>query len=196
MTASPPDLSDVLAADPRFVELAKLVEKELASVPASSVLVRLIDFAPPELLPVLAEEFSMLDDGWELAETEAARRALLKQSVNIHARKGTPAAIRDVFRAVGLGEIRIDEGRCGKRRDGTYRRDGFAMRGTHLDHWAHYRVVCARLLSVRQAAAVRRMLESVAPASRELVAIDFSDAALIRNGFAHRDGTYTRGLIL
>lgn len=133
----------------------------------------------------------MLDDGWELAETEAAQRAMLKQAVNIHARKGTPAAIRDVFRASDWERSGSTKVAAASAATALYRRDGFAMRGTHLDHWAHYRVVCTRLLSVKQAAAVRRMLESVALASRELVAIDFSDAALIRNGFARRDGTYT-----
>lgn len=190
-----PDLPAVLASDERFALLASIWAERLQAIDPQDVLVRWIDHVDVSLLPILAEEYSLIDDGWELAETEQAQRAMLKGAIRLHRIKGTPAAIREVFRMLGLGEVVIEEGRSGRRRDGTFRRDGFVVRGERQDHWAEYRIKCMRQLSIRQAEAARRLLASVAPARCHLYEINFSDAALIRNGFARRDGTYTRGSV-
>lgn len=195
MTDTLRDLPVVLARDARFAALATLWTSRLAAIDPQDIIVRWIDRVDASLLPVLAEEYSLLDDGWELAATETAQRALLKGAIRLHRLKGTPAAIREIFRMLGLGEIQLDEGRSGKRRDGTFSRDGYAIRGKHLEHWAHYRVRCFRQLTVKQAAAARRMLASVAPARCHLVEINFAAAAIIRNGYARRDGSYTRGIL-
>lgn len=190
-----PDLPAVLAADERFAALARQWEAQLAAIDPQLVIVRWIDRVNASLLPILAEEYSLLDDGWELAETEEAQRAMLKGAIRLHRIKGTPAAIREVFSMLGLGEVEIDEGRSGRRRDGTFLRDGFVVRGERQDRWAEYRIKCPRRLSVKQAAAARRLLASVAPARCHLVEINFTGAALIRNGFSRRDGTYSRGIV-
>ncbi|WP_114153969.1 phage tail protein [Chromobacterium haemolyticum] len=190
-----PDLPAVLAGDERFAALADLWAKRLAAIDPQAVLVRWIDHVDASLLPILAEEYSLIDDGWELAETEQAQRAMLKGAIRLHRIKGTPAAIKEVFRMLGLGEVVIEEGRSGRRRDGTFKRDGFVIRGARQDHWAEYRIKCSRQLSIKQAAAARRLLASVAPARCHLVEINFTDAALIRNGFARRDEAYSRGIV-
>ncbi|QRO34118.1 phage tail protein [Chromobacterium violaceum] len=190
-----PDLPAVLAADERFAALADMWVSRLAAIDPQEILVRWIERVDISLLPLLAEEYSLLDDGWELAETEQAQRAMLQGAIRLHKIKGTPAAIREVFRMLGLGEVVIEEGRAGRRRDGAFWRDGFAVRGQRQDNWAEYRIKCSRQLSIKQAAAARRLLASVAPARCHLVEINFTDAALIRNGYARRDGTYTRGSV-
>ncbi|WP_432719831.1 phage tail protein [Jeongeupia wiesaeckerbachi] len=188
-------LQPPLASDARFQVLGDLASR-LNDIDLSPLLVYMIDSVDASALYALAEQFSLTDsDGWALAETETAQRALIKRAIEIHRYKGTPWAVREVFRLLGLGEIEIEEGRGGYRRDGTCRRDGFAIRGTKADQWAVYRIKCFRQLSIKQAEEARRMLASVAPARCALFEIDFSAAALIRNGFARRDGTYTRGSI-
>ncbi|ERE07148.1 phage tail protein [Pseudogulbenkiania ferrooxidans] len=190
-----PDLPAVLAGDERFAALADMWASRLAAIDPQDILVRWIERVDVSLLPLLAEEYSLLDDGWELAETEQAQRAMLQGAIRLHRIKGTPSAIREDFRMLGLGEVVIEEGRAGRRRDGAFRRDGFAVRGQRQDNWAEYRIKCSRQLSIKQAAAARRLLASVAPARCHLVEINFTDAALIRNGYARRDGTYTRGSV-
>lgn len=190
-----PLLPPSLATDPRFAALESLTGR-LSSLDLLPLLVYLVDVVDPSALPYLAEQFSLIGaDGWTLAETESARRALISSAIELHSHKGTPFAIREVFRLLGLGEVVIEEGRSGYCRDGTRTRDGFSMRGEKHDNWAEYRILTNRLLSVQQAEAARHMLAAFAPARCHLYEINFSDAALIRNGFARRDGTYSRGSV-
>lgn len=144
-----------------------------------------------EFLPWLAWARSV--EGFDAASSEDRQRALIRQSIEIHKRKGTVAAVRDVFRALGLGEVTIEQGRTGYRRDGTRTRTAFNKRGVRADAWAEYRVICYSRLTVRQAAIARQMLASIAPARCHLFELDFSKAALVRNGLGLRDGSYTRG---
>ncbi|GHD59850.1 phage tail protein I [Jeongeupia chitinilytica] len=148
---------------------------------------------PAPFLPWLAWARSV--DRFDAAQTEAQQRALIASSIEVHRHKGTVAAVRQVFRDMGLGEIEIEEGRGGYLRDGRQRRDGFAMRGDGRTEWAVYRIKCFNLLSVAQAEEARQLLASIAPARSHLYGIDFSSAALVRNGYARRDGNYTRGSI-
>ncbi|MDH0866454.1 phage tail protein I [Mitsuaria sp. GD03876] len=54
---------------------------------------------PATFLPWLA--WGASTDGWQEAQTEEARRALVRNSVAIHQRKGTAGAIRRVLGAIG-----------------------------------------------------------------------------------------------
>ncbi|MEQ6290537.1 phage tail protein I [Vogesella sp. GCM10023246] len=146
---------------------------------------------PTEFLPWLAWARSV--EGFDAASSEDRQRALIRQSIDIHKRKGTVAAVRDVFRVLGLGEVTIEQGRSGYRRDGTRTRTAFNKRGNRADAWAEYRVVCYSRLTVQQAAIGRQMLVDIAPARCHLFELDFSHAALTRNGLASRNGSYTRG---
>ncbi len=165
----------------------------LSALPLRPLRVYDFDTVDASALPHLAEQFGLPDLGWELAGTEAAQRAMLKSAIELQRHRGTVWSVREVFRLLGLGEIGIDEGRSGSRRDGQRRRDGFTVRGERSLRWAEYRIHLRRLLTVKQAAAARRLLENLAPKRDQLYEIDFSDAALIRNGFARRDGAYSRG---
>lgn len=182
----------VLATDARLGPLSRLA-LDAHQVDLTPLLVYLVDIVDASALASLAEQFSLIGDGWSLAATEGAQRALIKGAVELHRFKGTPWAVKQVFVWLGLGEVTIEEGRGGRRRDGTQKRDGFVLRGDRTVGWAEYRVHCSRLLSVEQAEAARALLASVAPARCHLYEIDFSNAALIRSGAARRDGMYSRG---
>lgn len=168
--------------------------RRLLEQDAAAVVVMDVDNLPASAIQHMAEQLSILDEpAWELAETDSARRNLLKRAFELHRFKGTLYAVRLVFSMLGLGDVQILEGRGGKIRDGTYIRNGYVVRGDASEQWAVYRVICSRLLTLQQAAVARRMLAYIAPARCALYDIDFSGAALIRNGYAKRDGTYSRG---
>lgn len=188
-----PDLPAVLAADERFAALARQWEAQLAAIDPQLVIVRWIDRVDAALLPILAEEYSLLDDGWELAETEEAQRAMLKGAIRLHRIKGTPAAIREVFSMLGLGAVEIDEGTNGYCYDGTLSYDGFGSYDNPAG-WAEYRVRIDKLLSLAQADGARRLLAAVAPARCHLWGIDFTNAELIYNDMVAFDGSYTYGV--
>jgi phage tail P2-like protein len=187
-------LPPVLASDERFKVLGQIA-LEAFQIDISSLLVYLVDNVDASVLPYLAEQFSLIGDGWELASTETAQCNMIKAAVEIHQHKGTPWAIKQIFVLLGLGDAEIQEGRSGYRRDGTMHRDGFPVRGDHPLRWAEYRIRLNRLLTVQQAAMAKKLLANIAPARCQLVEINFSSAALIRNGFAVRDGSYTRGIV-
>jgi phage tail P2-like protein len=147
---------------------------------------------PVALLPWLAWERSV--EGFDAAINEEQQRELIRQSISVHRRKGTVSAVRDVFRALGLGEVQILEGNQHYLADGTLVADGFGTAGDP-DGWVEYRVQIDKLLSVAQSNTARAVLADVAPARSVLWGIDFTGASLIANGFAIADGTYTAGVV-
>lgn len=147
---------------------------------------------PPALLPWLAWERSV--ENFDSAISEDQQRELIRQSISVHRRKGTVSAVRDVFRALGLGDVVIQEGNHHYVADGTLTADGFGTAGDP-DGWVEYRVQIDKLLSVEQATTARAVLADVAPARSVLWGLDFTGASLIANGFAIADGTYTAGVV-
>lgn len=187
-------LPPALARDLNCRALESLNAK-LHNLDLNALLVYNFDTVPASALQVLAEQFSLIGDGWELAETETAKRALLKFAIELHRYKGTPWSVEQLFLRLGLGNVVIEEGRSGHIRDGTRTRNGFYMRGVRSTHWAEYRIIFNRLLSNKQAELAKSLLKKIAPKRCHLIEMEFKKASLIRNGFATRNGAYTRGLI-
>ncbi|MFJ5282337.1 phage tail protein [Pseudomonas sp. NPDC088429] len=182
-----------LAGDDRFTLLCELLNQTLADLDLNAMLVYLIDLVKPSLLPALADQFSLLDEAaWSLAESQEARRNLIKNSVELHRFKGTPWAIREVIRLLGFGEVKIQEGF----NDRTYNNE-IVHDGTHVygdpTAWALYRVFLQRAITNDQAALLRRLLLSVAPARCRLVSLDYQSVAIRYNGVARHDGHYNHG---
>lgn len=51
----------------------------------------------------LAEQFNVLGDaGWDMANTEAKKRALLKEAIALHRIKGTPYALKRAMTLLGI----------------------------------------------------------------------------------------------
>lgn len=186
-------LPPALATDARFKLIAQIA-LEAFQIDLSPLLVNLVDSVDTSVLPYLAEQWSLLGDGFELAQNEAAQREMLRTATLIHQRKGTPWAIRQMFMLFGFGNIDIEEGRAGYRRDGTISRNsGWAVRGDASVRWAEYRIKVHKMLTVQQEDLLKRLLNSViAPARCCLVSIDYIPAMLVRDGKARRDGAYNR----
>lgn len=186
-------LPPALAGDERFVILCDLLDESMAEVDLQAMVVYLVDLVKPQLLPVLADQFSMLDEAaWLLAESVDARRNLIKNAAELHRFKGTPWAIRQVIRLLGFGEIRLQEGLGSQVHDGSIRRDGKYVHG-NPDSWPLYRVFLERPITNDQAALLRRLLLSVAPARCRLISLDYASVPIRHNGLAVRDGQYNRG---
>lgn len=186
-------LPPALAGDERFAWLSELLDESLAGLDLNVMLVYLIDLVKPKLLPVLAEQFSLLDEAaWMLAESEDAKRNLIKNAAEIHRFKGTPWAIREVIRVLGFGEVVLQEGMNDKTRDGSITRNGNYTHGDPLA-WARYRVFLQRAITNDQAALLRRLILSVAPTRCRLVTLDYQSVAIRHNGLARRDGQFNHG---
>ncbi|OIT13454.1 phage tail protein I [Ralstonia solanacearum] len=147
---------------------------------------------PSALLPWMAWQFGV--DGWELAESEDARRALYKGAIPLHMRKGTPWAVREVIRRLGFGEVTIVEGRRIRRRDGSCTRNGDYVHGRR-GAWAEYIVKLSHPITRDQADHLRIAIERYAPARSHLVALDYTAAPIRHNGMALRNGQYNRGSV-
>lgn len=150
----------------------------------------------PKWLPWLAWENSISDaEGWGFAETEEARRRVVGDYVRRHQLKGTPAAIRTLFRDLQLGEVEILERAARLRWNGKENFDGRNVFGGAPGDWAKYAVVLKRVVSVRQAEVIKQILAEIAPARCELLYLDYRATALMWDGEITFDGNYTFGAV-
>lgn len=184
--------AQIIERDQRYRILANLgLRLDLLDTP--KLMPRLVDLVAPEHLELLAESRSILnEDGYWLAESDSARRKLIKGAYELHRYKGTLWAIREIVRRLGFGEVTILEGMGNKRHDGEITRNGLYARG-HSDRWAHYRIIMDYPITNDQAHLLRRTLSAFAPARCVLAALDYQAAALLHNGHATRDGQFNRG---
>lgn len=175
--------------------LAKLTERETAASDTAAVS-RQLDpqRCDPGFLPFHAFARSIgEEEGWDFAETDEARRNLIAGFAEIHARKGTPHAIRQLFRLLQLGEVQIIE-RAGEFTwNGEALFDGSRTFGGREGDWAEYSIVLTRPVSNRQAAQIRALLAEIAPLRCELVALDYRANPLLWNGEISFDGEYSFG---
>jgi phage tail P2-like protein len=148
------------------------------------------DRCPAAWLPWLA--WALAVDGWELAESETAKRSLIKGSLALHRKKGTPWAVREVIRRLGFGEVDLVEGRRIRRRDGSAIRNGDHLHGRQ-GAWAEYIVKLRRSVTRDQADSLRAMLERYAPARSQLAWLDYTAVPIRHNRVAIRNGQYNRG---
>lgn len=100
-----PIAPDLIATDPRFGPLAEATRR-LEGIPLDGLLTYLIDTAPASYLPELARQFHISGlEGWHLATTDEARRALIKRSIAMHRKKGTPWAIHRALTISGIEAV-------------------------------------------------------------------------------------------
>lgn len=176
----------------KFTALADL-GKRLNSLDKSQIMTGFVDLVPAEFLALLAEKWSVTGyDGWLLAESDEAKRKLIKRAVELHRYKGTPWAMREIIRQLGFGEVDIIEGLFDKRHDGSFTRDGTYYHGDR-SKWAYYRVILQKAITNDQADLLRKTLRVFAPARCVLASLDYRTVSLRHNGKALRNGQYNRG---
>ena len=102
-------LQPSLQGDSRMENLARLIAR-LSALPVSVPIVNLFDRVDASALASLAGQFHVMgDEGWNLAGTESARRALLKRAIELHRHKGTPWAVRTALETALPTEATIKE---------------------------------------------------------------------------------------
>ena len=146
---------------------------------------------PAELLPWLAWAFGV--DEWESGWTEAAKRAAIRDSVNIHRHKGTVWAIKRVLANAGHGDAQLFEGHSASGYDDTFDHDAGRSYGDP-EGWAKYSFVTNRVISVADGEKIRALLAATAPARCHLQDLAFTDAVFYDDEFSY-DGTYNHGAV-
>lgn len=184
--------AEIIERDQCYKILADLgLRLDLADTP--KLMPRLVDLVTPEHLELLAESRSILnEDGYWLAESDQARRRLIKGACELHRYKGTLWAIREIVRRLGFGEVQILEGLGNKFHNDEITRDGTYAHGHH-DRWAHYRIIMNHSITNDQAFLLRKTLAAFAPARCVLAALDYQSVPLLHNGKATRNGQFNRG---
>lgn len=148
------------------------------------------DDCPDALLPWLAWSLSV--DDWSSDWAIGTQREVIRQSVNVHRRKGTIGAIRRALIAAGYGDATVIERAGGASYGGASLHDGSVDHGPG-DHWAEYRVTMARPITNEQALMVRAILASVAPLRCHLKVLDYSEVAFLHNAAVSYDGAVNYG---
>jgi phage tail P2-like protein len=150
------------------------------------------DTCPEVFLPYLAWALSV--DEWDPTWGEERKRDAIREADYIHRHKGTLGAVRRALAVLGQPDAVVVERSDYLLHDGTGTRNGMYRRGG-ATRWATYRVLLQRPITVDQAARIGAVLDTVKRNCVHLVALDFTQAALRHNGFAVRNGSYTRGVI-
>ncbi|AHZ80031.1 MULTISPECIES: phage tail protein [Pseudomonas] len=190
-------LPPALAGDERFVWLNELLNENMQGLDLNAMLVYLVDLVQPSVLPILAEQFSMLEEAtWPVARSDDDRRALIKTAIELHRYKGTPWAVKQALATIGYPVLELVEQKAyqaewiaagGKTLDGAWLLDGSVsltppetgingqvMKRMALNHWAQYAI---RLnasegdWSREQQKRIRKVAEAYAPTRDELVGI-------------------------
>ncbi|EXI62236.1 tail fiber protein [Mannheimia granulomatis] len=186
------DYPIIINQDLKYTALANL-SYGVSRLDLSLIMTNLVDLVLAEYLELLAEKWSVTGyDGWLLAESDDAKRNLIKRAVELHRHKGTPWAMREIIRQLGFGEVEIIEGLFDKRHDGSFIHDGTYYHGDR-SKWAHYRVILQKAITNDQADLLRKTLRVFAPARCVLASLDYRTVALRHNGKALRNGQYNRG---
>ncbi len=148
---------------------------------------------PAEFLPWLSWTFSV--DDWDSNWSEDQKRQSIKESYEIHVKKGTVGSIRRVLRAAGYGEVVIIERAHPNLHDGKIRHNGEHRYQSTETNGFMYRVYLGTPISIQQAAQIRRLLAQTAPVRSHLAEIHYKDALHLHNNTLRRNGEYTRGAV-
>lgn len=162
---------DVLALDARFGPLAAATQR-LSALPLEGLLTYLVDTTPAAFLPELGRQLHIMPmEGWQFAKSADEYRALIRASIGLHKKKGTPWALRRMLAAAGFGaNSAITEGGAQQRYDGTVFADGSELFAGAS--WASFRVDVdlgdGAGLDAQTPAMVRSLVDAWRPVARHL----------------------------
>ena len=170
-----PIAPDVIALDARFGPLSSLIAR-LSDLPVEKLLVYLVEQVDASLLQALVEQFHVSGlEGGALATTDAARRALIKRSVAMHRKKGTPWSIKEALKTVGVAPLDIEERLPVIRYDGTINHAGGELYRAY--NWAQFRVTASledsQSISAENTALVVAAINEWKPLRSQLVDVQY-----------------------
>lgn len=184
-------LPPTLEGDISLRALGRLAGR-LDNINLEALMVYLVDIVNSSALPWLGEQFSLFGDGWELAESDDVRRALIKSAIELHRYKGTPWSIREIIRRFGFGEVDLIEGIGKVSYNGKTTYNGNYVHGD-AKAWAVYRVILKQPITNDQAIMLRQTLASFAPARCHLASLEYQSVAIRYNNTVTYDGSYNHG---
>lgn len=83
-------------------------EERLNAIDFSALIPLLIDTAPVEMLPYLAEQFNVLGyNGWRYADTEQKQRDMIKNAIPLKKFKGTLWSVKEALKFINVEPITI-----------------------------------------------------------------------------------------
>jgi Phage tail protein (Tail_P2_I) len=134
------DLIQPGIADERGQAFDTLVAESYDALDLTRLLIYRIAEVNADALPHLGWQFHVTGiEGWDLASSEADRRALIARAIELHRYKGTPWAVKTALTTLGFGEPTLIEGIGPVRRDGEVRRNG-AIPHAVQNRWAVFDV--------------------------------------------------------
>ena len=81
----------------------EICEERFGNLNLDAVLVSIIDNAPSDALPHLAEQYHITgNEGWLQALSESEKRNLIKSAIKMHRYKGTKYAIEEIFYTLNI----------------------------------------------------------------------------------------------
>lgn len=132
-------LATALQGKPHLAVFDDIARTRLEAINLDVLLFGMIDTAPAAALPILAEQYHILGvEGWNMAVTEADKRALLKRALDLHRRKGTPWAIKEAIKGMGFPDVTISEG-ISRYHNGAITYNGTETHGS--EGWAKFKVI-------------------------------------------------------
>lgn len=176
-------------------QLEKRLSQTLSTISHIPIPIHLLwqaENCPAALLPWLAWSLSV--DEWDENWSDEQKRHTILESIEIHRTKGTPSSIRRVLASAGYGEIDIIENTADIRynQKGTY--NGDYLHGAVDTHWATYKIILKRPISIEQAEQVKRLLANTAPVRCHLVGLSFEQASNLYNNKITHNGEYSYGV--
>ena len=180
--------ADIIIKDPKYTALADL-SKRLNALGTSQIMTTLLDLLGDKFYPLLAEKWSVTgEDGMLLADDIESKRALIKSAIELHRRKGTPWAIREVLRKLGLGEVGLDEGLKARVYESSFVTDI-----PENERWAYYALQLKAQINNEKARNIRKILRHFAPARCTLAVLDYKANPSRYNNKITYNGTYNHG---
>lgn len=169
MTNKSTTLADSIAHIPHLAAFDALVKQRFSEIELDKLLVYLIDTVDKSAIPYLAQQFDVLGyKGFRLAHTEADQREIIKKSIELHRFKGTLWAVEEALKAIGYGDVLIEEHVSG--------------------HWANFRIhvdIGTHPVNVQEIEDVVKMVKEYKNTRSHLVdltyAINFDEDKIVIN---------------
>ena len=130
-------LASALLTKDHLTVYGRLFASRMSALPIQNVLVYQMATVPASALDILAEQFHVTGfEAWAYCDTVDKKRELLRTSILLHAKKGTPWSIKKVCEIAGYPGVYFQEG-ISHYYNGVLNYDGSDTHGSH--GWARFK---------------------------------------------------------
>lgn len=140
------------------LERAVEAVSQLPSAPGKVPTLWNANTCPAAFLPWLAWAVSV--DDWDPAWDEATKRQAIDESIEIHALKGTPSAIKRILSIRGHADAELIERSDFIRYDGQHTYDGSRFYGGE-GKWATFRIILQSAITETEKQEIIRLIDNV-----------------------------------